>query len=348
MIERSGDMPNDTKIVDTVSRRIVRDELEKTNMIKHIPAIVTEVPADKKNGVAKVFTLGRTLTLLNKSGELLKVGDGVVIHYWDNIANGYIALRCGLPVFKIDSSGGETYTGELPLHEETEIDNAYVLHEGNKETFYGYSYDTNGSQVSSTSFATTDYNAISSVSTRSVDRTDYKSVGSAGYAEIFWGSGSFGSGYDDVSCNFTTFDSFNGSAVVSDEIVPFLIRIVKTTVDGVLGIYAEVTIDNNAPYYVEFAYGDLSIEDYGLVLHLSNAMSVANSHADVEYHRKTDSMVYNASIRMARRSSDNEWHFIPLDEGWGYKSIALKIVINSYPQMVPHTLYNVEQTETIR
>ena len=133
-------MPNDTKIVDTVSRRIVRDELEKTNRIKHIPAIVTEVPADKKNGVAKVFTLGRTLTLLNKSGELLKVGDGVVIHYWDNIANGYIALRCGLPVFKIDSGGGEIYSGELPLHEETEINKAYVLCEGNQDTEVSYSY----------------------------------------------------------------------------------------------------------------------------------------------------------------------------------------------------------------
>ena len=340
-------MSNNTTVIDTVSRKIVRDELEKTSRIKHIPAIVVEVPPEKKNGVAKVSVMGRTLTLLNKSGELLKQGEGVIIHYWDNIANGYIALRCGLPVFKIDSSGGETYAGELPLHEETEIDNAYILHERNKETFYGYSYNTNGSQVSSTSFTTTDYNAISSVTTRSVDRTDYRSVGSAGYAEIFWGSGSFGSGYSDVSCNFTTFDSFSGSAVVSNEIVPFLIRTVKTTVGSALGIYAEVTIDNNTPYYVTFAYGDLNLEDYGLILNLSNAMSVANDHADVEYHRKTNTMVYNASIRLARRSSDNEWHFIPLEEGWGYKTIALKIVINSYPQMIPHTLYDVEQTETI-
>ena len=49
------------------------------------------------NGKAVVNVMGRSLTLLNKTGEILKQGDGVIIHYWDNVANGYIALRCGLP-----------------------------------------------------------------------------------------------------------------------------------------------------------------------------------------------------------------------------------------------------------
>lgn len=330
-------------LINVVSRRIVRDELERVNKIKHIPATIISVPPEKKNGVAVVSAMGRTMTLLNKSGELLKQGEGVIIHYWDNVANGYIALRCGLPVFKIDSSGGETYVGELPLYEETEIDNAYVLHESNSETYKDYTYDTNGSQVSSTSFAATDYNAISSVTTRSVDRTDYAAVGSAGYAEIFWGSGSFGSGYDDVSCNFTTFNNFSGSAIVSDVIVPYLVEVVEETVDGVLGIYAKSIVNGVTDYLYA---GSGNINDYGLVMHLSNAIDINNSHADVEYHRKTDSMVYNASIRIAHCDSNSEWHFIPLSGGWGYKDIVLKIVIASYPQTISRTLYNVEQTET--
>ena len=42
----------------------------------------------------------RDLPLLNKTGETLKVGDGVWIHYWHDLANGYIAERIGLTKFR--------------------------------------------------------------------------------------------------------------------------------------------------------------------------------------------------------------------------------------------------------
>ena len=344
MIERSGDMPNDTKIVDTVSRRIVRDELEKTNRIKHIPAIVTEVPADKKNGVAKVFTLGRTLTLLNKSGELLKVGDGVVIHYWDNIANGYIALRCGLPVFKIDSGGGEIYSGELPLHEETEINKAYVLCEHNQDTevSYSYSYDTNAEQVASTSFTYGDYNAISSVATRDPNYVDYKARGSGGIDEIYWSSAFFPD-YNDISYNFTPFTSATGQAVQNDTIVPYSVRVVKNPIGMAVGIYVELVLNGNTTYYYTGHYGDRNLEDYGLVLYLSHADSY-NTHRDIEYNRKVNAMVYNANIRFAYNDSSG-WHFIPGD--WGFETISLAIVIPSNTGTIYNTVCDIEQTETI-
>lgn len=333
-------MSSNTNIINTVSRKIVRDELEKTSRIKHIPAIVTEVPADKKNGVAKVFALGRTLTLLNKSGELLKAGDGVVIHYWDNIANGYIALRCGLPVFKIDSGGGEIYSGELPLHEETDIDKAYILHEYNQNTqvFYSYDYDTNPEQITSNSFSYADYYPASSVSTRDDDIVDYKGVGAAGFSEIYWSSAFFPD-YNDISYNFTPFTSANGQVIQNNMIVPYSLRTVKTVIDGVEGIYAELII-NNETTYTFIGLGE--IEDYGLVLNLSNA-SAYNLHADIEYHRKTNAMFYNAEIRFANYYN-SEWHFISGD--WEFKHISLAIVIPSHTENINNTVYNIVQTET--
>lgn len=78
-------------------RNVVAREVKKAEVLKHIPGTVVKIVDNTYNGKAVVNVMGRSLTLLNKSGEILKQGDGVIIHYWDNVANGYIALRCGLP-----------------------------------------------------------------------------------------------------------------------------------------------------------------------------------------------------------------------------------------------------------
>lgn len=38
----------------------------------------------------------RNLALMNKTGEILEVGDAVWVYYWHDLADGYIAMRCGL------------------------------------------------------------------------------------------------------------------------------------------------------------------------------------------------------------------------------------------------------------
>lgn len=38
----------------------------------------------------------RNLTLLNKTGEVLEVGDAVWVYYWHDLSSGYIAIRCGV------------------------------------------------------------------------------------------------------------------------------------------------------------------------------------------------------------------------------------------------------------
>ena len=83
--------------VNVYYKDIIKQESRKINNLKHVPGIVTEIVVPKNTGAAKVNVMGRTLRLLNKTGETLEVGDSVIVHYWDNVANGYIALRCGLP-----------------------------------------------------------------------------------------------------------------------------------------------------------------------------------------------------------------------------------------------------------
>ena len=94
MNNNRGDIMN---AVDIYYKDIVEQESRKINNLKHTYGVVTEIVVPKNTGAAKVKVMGRTLRLLNKTGETLKVGDSVIIHYWDNMANGYIALRCGLP-----------------------------------------------------------------------------------------------------------------------------------------------------------------------------------------------------------------------------------------------------------
>lgn len=84
-------------MIDNYIKDVVSQEIKKAEILKHIPATVVEVVENTNNGKAIVLVMGRKLTLLNKTGEILEKNDAVIIHYWDNIANGYIALRCGLP-----------------------------------------------------------------------------------------------------------------------------------------------------------------------------------------------------------------------------------------------------------
>lgn len=82
------------------------DCVAKEDSLKRCPGTVQSIVENTNGGKAVVNCMNRNLTLLNKTGEKLEVGDSVWVHYWGNLANGYIALRNGLP----NSSGGGSYT----------------------------------------------------------------------------------------------------------------------------------------------------------------------------------------------------------------------------------------------
>lgn len=81
---------------------IASDRVDKEDSLKRCSGVVESIVDNTDGGKAVVRCMNRSLTLLNKTGEILEVGDSVWVHYWGNLANGYIALRNGLP----NSRGG--------------------------------------------------------------------------------------------------------------------------------------------------------------------------------------------------------------------------------------------------
>ena len=77
---------------------------DKVDTLKRCAGKVVEVDETTDGGKATVECMNRRLTLLNKTGENLAIGDSVWVHYWTNLANGYIALRNGLP------NGGSSFS----------------------------------------------------------------------------------------------------------------------------------------------------------------------------------------------------------------------------------------------
>ena len=68
---------------------------DKLDTIKRVAGVINYVVADSHDTLADVQIDTKHLILLNKSGEILEEGDHVWVYYWNNIADGYIALRCG-------------------------------------------------------------------------------------------------------------------------------------------------------------------------------------------------------------------------------------------------------------
>ena len=74
---------------------IIDKRYERYERLKRASGKIVEVlprPINK----CKVLVLNTVVTLLNKTGELLEENDSVWVYYWDNIANGYIAIKNGL------------------------------------------------------------------------------------------------------------------------------------------------------------------------------------------------------------------------------------------------------------
>lgn len=68
---------------------------DKQDTIKRVAGVINYVVADSHDKLADVQIGTKHLVMLNKSGELLEEGDHVWVYYWNTLADGYIALRCG-------------------------------------------------------------------------------------------------------------------------------------------------------------------------------------------------------------------------------------------------------------
>lgn len=94
-----------SKLIDD----IIDERICSSEILKHIRGFV--ISANENNSYADVNIGNKTVTLINKTGEELGFNDEVTIHYWTNIANGYIAIRHG----RSNTKAGSLNISKAPL-----------------------------------------------------------------------------------------------------------------------------------------------------------------------------------------------------------------------------------------
>ena len=75
---------------------LIKQVIDKTNyaQLKRVTGKIISVES-KSRATVKITGTETELSLVNKTGEKLSVGDNVHVHYWGNITSGYIAIRNG-------------------------------------------------------------------------------------------------------------------------------------------------------------------------------------------------------------------------------------------------------------
>lgn len=71
------------------------DCFDNQDTIKRTIGVINYLVEDSHGTLADVQIGTKHLVLFNKSGEILEEGDHVWVYYWNALADGYIALRCG-------------------------------------------------------------------------------------------------------------------------------------------------------------------------------------------------------------------------------------------------------------
>jgi hypothetical protein len=111
---------------------IILCNLESKKRLKKSYGIVSKT-IGKYTERVYVISNNREILLLNKTGEILEENDKVWIHYWDNIQNGYVALKVGVNNKPIDF-------GEPPWNVPTVTPNAYMPIKSDTTINKSYSY----------------------------------------------------------------------------------------------------------------------------------------------------------------------------------------------------------------
>lgn len=75
---------------------VFENQYKKRDTLKRVCGVVQEIIEGTSYGKAKIKIGNSSPILLNKTGEILNVGDHVWVHYWHSLMDGYIALRVGV------------------------------------------------------------------------------------------------------------------------------------------------------------------------------------------------------------------------------------------------------------
>ena len=112
--------------------------LDQKECIKRVTGRVLSVSDNNAVALVLLRESNAQINLLNKTGEYLSVGDGVWIHYWKEISDGYVAIKDGLSV---DYNFSSAVQHDPPIDIETHIKNSYLLIEEPNEHLITYTYE---------------------------------------------------------------------------------------------------------------------------------------------------------------------------------------------------------------
>lgn len=106
--------------------------------IRRIKGKIVKIVERTDEGKVVVQVMNTRITLLNKSNEILKVGDEVWVFYWKTIKDGCVAMKVGLS----DYSHLWSYT--LPFHRDTgHINTSFFVNAIEPEYEQSYNYSIN-------------------------------------------------------------------------------------------------------------------------------------------------------------------------------------------------------------
>lgn len=129
--------------------------------IKRVSGVITFVSQGSVSAAVAITGSTAIVTLLNKTCQILEVGDYVWIHYWKSINDGYIAIRNGDGEYRIGA-------GDSTNNSAISIDNAFLLREGSYEYVTTHSYNPNHSYDTLHNFIKPDSGAVGAITA-----TDY-------------------------------------------------------------------------------------------------------------------------------------------------------------------------------
>lgn len=133
-------------------KEICNKMLSKHSAIKRVAGKIESVNSTYTIAVVSIVGSNVQFSLLNKSNQILEVGDYVWIHYWQTINDGYIALKNGSGDYQMSAGGAEN-------NSIISIDNAFVLCEGEHEYITTHTYNAND-EYGTTSFIKSPIGAI--------------------------------------------------------------------------------------------------------------------------------------------------------------------------------------------
>lgn len=83
-----------------LSNELVTSILKNKPKIKRTIGVVADIISDTDSAKIKFNKNNKSIIMINKTNDVLSVGDHVWVYYWNTLSDGYVALKVGLSDFR--------------------------------------------------------------------------------------------------------------------------------------------------------------------------------------------------------------------------------------------------------